>query len=490
MSPRFETPVRPSTIVLTPPTGFRTASSRPYRKRRRASFAGALDVIRGEPTAIHYLVAATIYSITPWLVAQLQTTPLPHDGILAATVYLAAGASRESSRPEALLLTIAVWVNVVGAAALFASAMLPPVRRAAGVHAVAARFYKYAIALPVWTLLVVNLDRFIANEVQSLTGLAWWDATRLFAAIEGRSIAWMQDAIASPALTAFASFFDATVRLLPVALGGALLVAADRGRVLNSLIIVYLLAALLAVPLFVLVSAFEPWTTNAAYGADLLATNIRYLYADAPASTLTRINTHYHWAAGGVFPSLNVAVLTCGALVLRRHHLRSMSVVLFAWAAMSALVAVYLGRHWLIDSLAAIPFALSVVALGKRFPLDVNLTVRSPKQLQLRPGEIAVVDPNEQSADWLLSGYYTRQLSMLSRAARRSMRLAAQRAHLAFARLVSSRSKRQQRRRRHHYSAPAESNRRVRFSGYRTPNGATPVVGDVGSRDPAARTPI
>jgi hypothetical protein len=110
----------------------------------------------------------------------------------------------------------------------------------------------------VWTLLVVNLDRFIANEVQSLTGLAWWDATRLFAAIEGRSIAWMQHAIASPALTAFAAFFDATVRLVPVALGGALLVAADRGRVLNSLIIVYLLAALLAVPLFVLVSAFEP----------------------------------------------------------------------------------------------------------------------------------------------------------------------------------------------------------------------------------------
>jgi len=115
----------------------------------------------------------------------------------------------------------------------------------------------------------------------------------------------------------------------------------------------------------------------------------------------------------------------------------------------------------------------------------------APLEVRVRmDGEIAVVDQNEQSADWLFSGYYTRHLRVVSRDAWRSISLAARRVRLAFARLVSSRSKRHHRSRRQHYSAPAESNRRVRFSGYRTPNGATPVVGDVGSRDPAARTPI
>jgi hypothetical protein len=212
-----------------------------------------------------------------------------------------------------------------------------------------------------------------------------------------------------------------------------------------------LLAALLAVPVFVLVSAFEPWTTNATYGADALATYIRYLYANASTSTLTRINTKFHWATGAVFPSLHVAVLTGGALVLRRHNLRTMSLVLFGWAAMSGLVAVYLGRHWLTDSLVAIPFALAVVALGKRFPLDVTLRIRRTAKQQLRPGEIAVIDVSGRSTDWLFSGYYSRQLRILSRGARRRTRLAAQRARVGLARLLSFKSTRRVRRHRQDY---------------------------------------
>jgi hypothetical protein len=140
-----------------------------------------------------------------------------------------------------------------------------------------------------------------------------------------------------------------------------------------------------------------------AYGADAL-TNIRYLYANASVSTLTRINTNFHSAAGAAFPSLHVAVLLVGALVLQRHRFRTASLILFGLAATTALVGVYLGRHWLVDSLAAIPFSLAVVALGKRFPLDLNLRLRSTAPA-LRPGEIAVINPAPKSWKWLFSGF-------------------------------------------------------------------------------------
>jgi len=453
MSARFPQPVRPSTTVLTPPTGSRTTSDAPRRRKPRTRLAKARAALRGEPTAIHYLAAGVVYGVTPWLVAWLQHLPLPHDEVFSAVVYLVSGGRSQNEWPTPPLITIAAWINFVGATALFASALLPPVRRFGRVHAVAGRFYKYAIALPVWTLLVANLDRFIANEVHSFARLAWFDLTRVFAKVEGPLIAWLQHAIGGGhAVSTFASTFDSIVWLAPVALAGGLLVAADRGRALNSLIVVYVLAGLLAVPLFALLPAFEPWTTNATYGADALATNIRYLYANASISTLRRINTEYHSAAGSAFPSLHVAVLLVGALVLRRHRFRTASVVLFALAATTALVGVYLGRHWVLDSLAAIPFSLAVVALGRRFPLDLSLGRRSAEQPVLRPGQIAVIDTRDDEMRWLFSGYFSRQLRVMSRDALRSSRVGAQRVRESIVRLRSFKSSRRRRRRHRHRS--------------------------------------
>jgi hypothetical protein len=278
--------------------------------------------------------------------------------------------------------------------------------------------------------------------------LAWFDFTKVLAKVEGPLIASLQHAFGGSAVGTFASTFDSIVWLAPVALAGGLLVAADRGRALNSLIVVYVLAGLLAVPLFAVLPAFEPWTTNATYGADAL-TNIRYLYANASISTLTRINTNFHSAAGAAFPSLHVAVLLVGALVLQRHRFRTASLILFGLAAATAIVGVYLGRHWLVDSLAAIPFSLAVVALGKRFPLDLNLRLRSTAHPALRPREIAVIDPGTEELQWLFSGFYSRRLRTTSRDALRRTRLAAGRAGASIMRLRSFKSSnRRQRRRR------------------------------------------
>jgi hypothetical protein len=103
-----------------------------------------------------------------------------------------------------------------------------------------------------------------------------------------------------------------------------------------------------------------------------------------------------------------------------------------------------------VDSLAAIPFSLAVVALGKRFPLDLNLRLRSTAHPALRPGEIAVVDPRTEEPQWLFSGFYGRRLRMTSRDALRRTRLAAGRVRASIMRFRSFKSShRRQRRRRY-----------------------------------------
>ena len=448
---RPPTPVRQSSIVLTPPRGHPSTPGRPRRRKHGNRSASALGVIRGEPTAIHYIVAAGIYGLTPWVMARLQNMALSHDAIFAATVYVMSGGRSETAHPKPPLITIAAWINLVAAAALLASAATPPSRHFVKLHSIADRFYKYALALPVWTLLVATLDRFIANEVHSLTGLAWYDLTRVLSKVEGPFIAGMQSAVSNSKLTAFVAGVHPLMWLAPVALAGAVLVAADRSRILNSLIVAYLFAGLLALPLFVLLPTFEPWTTNAAYGAygaDALATNIRYLYDHASVATLVRINREYHWAAGGEFPSLHIAVLLVGALVLRRFNFLVSSLVVFGLAALTALIGIYLGRHWVIDSVAAIPFSLAVVALARRFPLDLSLRQRSAIGPALRPGEIAVIDPNEQSPNWLFSGFYRRWFKTFWRDAWAAARLAPRRAGTSLIRLLSFKSNRRRRRRR------------------------------------------
>jgi hypothetical protein len=365
------------------------------------------------PTALHFIAAAGVYWLTLWVVAWLQNVSLPHDDLFAAVVYLASGGNSDA-RHAAPLVAAAIWVNLAAATVLVASALLPQRRRFERIHVVADRCYEYAIALPLWTILIANLDRFTANEAHSLRGLASWDLTAIFARMEAPSIAWLQHTVASPGLTTFATTFDSTIWLAPIAFAGVLLAAADQRGVMNSLIIAYLLTALLAVPLFVLLPTFEPWTTNTLYGAREIATNVRYLHANPSLPMLTLINTRFHWAAGSAFPNLRVAVPLVASFVLRRHRLRLMSLLMLGMAMTSALVGGYLGRHWMIDAVAALPFALSVIALESRIPFDVIFKRRTITAATLRPGEIAVVtDPNEDAARWLFSGFFRRRLVLL-----------------------------------------------------------------------------
>jgi membrane-associated phospholipid phosphatase len=208
-------------------------------------------------------------------------------------------------------------------------------------------------------------------------------------------------------MSAFTSTFYSAIWLAPMAFAGFVLVAVDRPKAMNSLLVAYVLTCALALPLYVLVPTFDPWTTNALYGAKGLTTHIGYLYPNPSPALLTQVNTTLHWAAGSAFPSLHVAFPLVVSLVLRKHGLRVLSYVMAGMAAITALVVVYLGRHWIIDVIAAVPFALAVVALGSRVPLTVTVGPRSTPDAARPRGEEATASGRTVDAvQWLSAVFF------------------------------------------------------------------------------------
>jgi membrane-associated phospholipid phosphatase len=117
----------------------------------------------------------------------------------------------------------------------------------------------------------------------------------------------------------------------------------------------------LALPFFLALPVFDPWATNPMYGYDGEGqTAIRYLYPDTNLAALSAIATRARWATGSCLPSLHVAFPLIFALIAAKHRLRVDALVLGAIAVGTGVAVVYLGRHWIMDVILAIPFAFAV----------------------------------------------------------------------------------------------------------------------------------
>jgi hypothetical protein len=393
-------------VVLTPPMGTRRVSNGHGSSRRRGKKNGLRDILRVEPTPWHLLVAAALYWATPALLSRLQKVFLPHDMLFSGVVYLMWSGSHTASEIMATAFDMLMALELAAAALLVASALLPRERMFAPAHAVARRLYRYAVAISLWTIVVGGLARFIADQIYALGNVVSWDLTPIFARIEGPVIERLQHAVASPSMSVFASNFYSAIWLTPLILAGFALAAADKPRALCALLVAYLVTAVSAMPLFVVLPAFDPWTTNALYGA-IGKTSIQFLYSSPSIPALSEINARYHWSAGAAFPSLHVAFPLVTALVLRKHRLRWTSWFMVAMAATSMFVVVYLGRNWIVSTLFAIPFAFAIVAVAERIPFNVVLKPRRKPQQVLRPGEIAVpIDPNVRAVEWYSAMFF------------------------------------------------------------------------------------
>jgi hypothetical protein len=398
----FDSAFGPASDVLTPPAGARSVlHDRQPRRRRHTKKNRFRDAFRAEPTPWHLLVAATFYWATPAIVSRLQNVSLPHDSMFSGVVYLMWSGSHAASDRMAALFDIVMSLELLAAGLLVASALLPRERVFVPIHATARRLYRYSFAIPLWTLLLAGSARLVADQVFALGGFVRWNLTPIFVKIEAPLIERLQHALSSPSMSVFASTYYSSVWLTPLVLAGFALAAADRPKAFSALLIAYVATAVSAIPLFILLPTFEPWTTNSLYGAVGTTTSIRYLVSHPVVPALAQINARYHWSAGAALPSLHVAFPVVAALVLRKYRVRWASWLMAAMAATSIFVVVYLGRNWILSTLAAIPFAFAVAAVSAGFRVPMVLDPRRAPLATLRPGEIAApVDPHARATEW------------------------------------------------------------------------------------------
>jgi predicted membrane-bound spermidine synthase len=94
--------------------------------------------------------------------------------------------------------------------------------------------------------------------------------------------------------------------------------------------------------------------------------------------------------------------------------MRMASYVMMGMTGITMFVIVYLGRHWMIDALAAVPFSFAVVALGQRLPMNVIVGPRHTLRSTMRSGEVAApLDPTMDAVQWLSAVFFISGFSAL-----------------------------------------------------------------------------
>ncbi|MEO7986974.1 MAG: phosphatase PAP2 family protein [Gemmatimonadales bacterium] len=299
---------------------------------------------------------------------------LPNDRLFEAVLYLMW--SSDSSQQvfikvlfDALIASCIVLACVVlWAAAIWKRPWSP------GTSRLVERAYRYAFALPGFVLAAMHLGRFVANLLYSVTPLALWDLSPLLVNLEGPLLLWMQRTIASPALSSIASFLYSIAWVVAVSIFGPALVFLDQRRAVDEALLGTALLSVLSLPLFVLLPVFDPWALNPTYGyGGSGQIGVLYLYPGSSLPILQNIVTELRWATGACLPSLHVAFPLLFGLVARRARLRKLWLCYGAFAAITGVVVVYLGRHWVIDVVAAIPASYGALWLVGRLPWRLTL---------------------------------------------------------------------------------------------------------------------
>jgi predicted membrane-bound spermidine synthase len=78
-----------------------------------------------------------------------------------------------------------------------------------------------------------------------------------------------------------------------------------------------------------------------------------------------------------------------------------------ACAAVSMIVVVYLGRNWILCTLAAIPFAFAAATVAERAAVNLVLRPHRKPERVLRQGEVAVpIDPSLRVVEWYSAMFF------------------------------------------------------------------------------------
>jgi hypothetical protein len=234
--------------------------------------------------------------------------------------------------------------------------------------------YRYALVLPVGYLVATSFSRYVANAVYLGASVLPWDLTPYLAMLELPFLEVLQRSADSPQARALYSWLYSLGWYVPMATLVPILAVRDKAVVVNRLLTAQLLTAIAAVPLFVAFPVFEPWTLNVLYGGSGSSdTHVRFLHSDADVAALSRIVSDLRWATGACLPSLHFAFPFVSGLLLWRSRLRLLGAGFLLLGALTAYTIVFLGRHWVVDVLVAIPYAFGIAWAAER--LNVRFTL-------------------------------------------------------------------------------------------------------------------
>lgn len=340
----------------------------PIASRDAAAFHAAPSSphVLNEPARWRCLAVGAVMLAVNLAAMHLNAIRLPYDETFGSVLYLMWSANPAQSRvPEQMVVAMCL-VALVVPLYLVAWGLVWP----AGVpraRALARWCYRFALCWPLLLLLSTSLGRVVANVVYALAPWAAGDATPLLARLEGSMLARVQAALEHGWMGTLSAGVYSWVWIIGLMGFGPWLVLRGRDRAVSQIILATFLTAVLAVPFFLLIPVSDPWATNPLYGyGGPGQTVVRYLYPHADVAALTSIAMTARWATGSCLPSLHVAFPLVYALVARRHRLRVETWLLGSVAAATSIAVIYLGRHWILDVAAAVPYAFAIRWLVER----------------------------------------------------------------------------------------------------------------------------
>ncbi len=316
-------------------------------------------------------------------VGYLQSVGLPYDEMYRSVVYLMWSANTgETWIPTKVTIAVCLMALAVPLF-LMAWAIVWPRSASPATHSLLRWCYRFAPFWPILLLVSTSLGRSVANLVYALADWVPGDVTPTLARLEGPLLERIQRGAEGPLLTAMFSGIYSWVWIVGLVGFGPWLVVRGHERAASQVILGTVLTGFLAVPFFLLVPLFDPWATNSMYGyMGPGQTAVRYLYPHADVAALSTIATSARWATGSCLPSLHIAFPLVFALVAARHRMRTEAWLLAGVTAATSIAVVYLGRHWIVDVIAAVPFAFGVRWLVERIDPRLALPWESGRRLE------------------------------------------------------------------------------------------------------------
>jgi hypothetical protein len=225
---------------------------------------------------------------------------------------------------------------------------------------------RQAVVLPLLAFIAGMLSRIVSNGIYAVAARGTPDFTAPIARLEAPLIEAMQRTLATDWLSYGCALVYAGVWFLSLIAAAPVLTTAGRHRAALHLLVGWMMLPLLAAPSFLLFPVFEPWAVNPLYGYEgNAASQVRFL-AGSSVSELRYVALDLRWATGACLPSLHVAIPTLAASICFRHRLPGLGWYYAVLTGAVSFAVVYLGRHWIVDVVAGVGFAIGVAHLVYR----------------------------------------------------------------------------------------------------------------------------